>query len=73
MSCSLNLFIYFVVVEGLSVSEAGKLYNYLHVRRRFGKKQNSLIDRPKLNPSIDFMDSIEEDIPMGDSLTLSQI
>ncbi|XP_035676610.1 radial spoke head protein 9 homolog [Branchiostoma floridae] len=53
--------------EGLSVSEAGKLNSYFHLREPLKLKEKTLLEKADLDPSIDFLDSIEEDIPRGGS------
>ncbi|MBN3306071.1 radial spoke head protein 9 homolog [Amia ocellicauda] len=51
--------------EGLSVTEAGKLSSYFHFSEPVRLKKKSLLEKADLDPSIDFLDSIEEDIPKG--------
>ncbi|MBN3322303.1 RSPH9 protein, partial [Atractosteus spatula] len=51
--------------EGLSVTEAGKISNYFHFSEPVNLKKKSLLEKADLDPSIDFLDSIEEDIPKG--------
>lgn len=51
--------------EGLAVSEAAKLCNYMHFREAKCLHEKSLLQRASLDKSLDFMDVIEEDVPMG--------
>ncbi|MBN3276191.1 RSPH9 protein, partial [Polyodon spathula] len=51
--------------EGLSVSDAGKLSSYFHFAEPVHLKQKSLLEKADLDPSMDFMDSLENDIPKG--------
>lgn len=51
--------------EGLSVSEAAKLCNYMHFREPVTLNQKPLLQRANLDKAIDFMDNLEEDIPRG--------
>uniref|UniRef100_H2Z829 Radial spoke head protein 9 homolog n=1 Tax=Ciona savignyi TaxID=51511 RepID=H2Z829_CIOSA len=51
--------------EGLSVTECGKLASFMHFREAQNIGNKSIKEKADLNPSIDFMDSIEEDIPKG--------
>jgi len=49
--------------DGLTVAEAGKLCNYLHMRKAQNLYEKSLLQRANLDKSIDFMDSLEDDLP----------
>jgi len=51
--------------EGLSVAESAKLCNYMHFREATVLKTKTLLQRANLDKAIDFMDSLEEDIPRG--------
>jgi radial spoke head protein 9 len=51
--------------EGLTVAEADKLRNYLHKRKAKNLLQKSLLQRADLDKSLDFMDSLEDDVPKG--------
>ncbi|KAK7504863.1 hypothetical protein BaRGS_00003891 [Batillaria attramentaria] len=51
--------------DGLTVSESAKLCNYMHFREPVVLTQKSLLQRANLDKAIDFMDSLEEDIPRG--------
>ncbi|XP_030639183.1 radial spoke head protein 9 homolog [Chanos chanos] len=51
--------------EGLSVTEASKLRNYLHFTEPKNLKKKSLLEMADLNPCIDFLDPLSEDIPKG--------
>ncbi|EFB21290.1 hypothetical protein PANDA_002409, partial [Ailuropoda melanoleuca] len=56
--------------EGLSLSEAKKLSSYFHFREPVGLRNKTLLEKADLDPSLDFMDSLEHDIPKGNSLGL---
>ncbi|XP_053457532.1 radial spoke head protein 9 homolog [Nycticebus coucang] len=51
--------------EGLSLSEAKKLSSYFHFREPIELKNKTLLEKADLDPSLDFMDSLEYDIPKG--------
>uniref|UniRef100_A0A8C5UUK1 Radial spoke head protein 9 homolog n=1 Tax=Microcebus murinus TaxID=30608 RepID=A0A8C5UUK1_MICMU len=51
--------------EGLSLSEAKKLSSYFHFREPVDLKNKTLLEKADLDPSLDFMDSLEHDIPKG--------
>lgn len=51
--------------QGLSVAESAKLCNYFHFREPEKLQEKSLLQRANLDKAIDFMDSINEDIPKG--------
>lgn len=51
--------------SGLSVSESGKLSSYMHFRTNRTAEPKSIQEKADLEPSIDFMDSVENDIPRG--------
>jgi len=51
--------------EGLCVAEAAKLCNYMHFREAVKLQAKSLLAKANLDPSIDFMDPVDEDIPKG--------
>lgn len=55
---------------GLSLSEAKKLSSYFHFREPVELKNKTLLEKAALDPSLDFMDSLEHDIPKGNSLLL---
>lgn len=55
---------------GLSMSEAKKLSSYFHFREPTELKNKTLLEKADLDPSLDFMDSLENDIPKGNSLLL---
>lgn len=50
---------------GLSVTEAGKLTSYMHFRENKIYQAKSLKEKADLDPSIDFLDCVDEDIPKG--------
>ncbi|XP_005999412.1 radial spoke head protein 9 homolog [Latimeria chalumnae] len=51
--------------EGLGVDEAGKLGSYFHFAEPVRLKMQTLLQKADLDPSIDFLDSLESDIPKG--------
>lgn len=52
---------------GLSSLEAGKLSYFLHFTEPQKLKKKSILEMANLNPSIDFLDPLSEDIPKGNS------
>ncbi|XP_044025634.1 radial spoke head protein 9 homolog isoform X2 [Siniperca chuatsi] len=50
---------------GLSHSEAGKLDNFLHFRKPKNLKKKSILEMGDLNPAIDFLDVLSDDITKG--------
>lgn len=50
---------------GLSVSESDKLASYCHLREPEQLHKKTLLQREGLVKSIDFMDTIDEDVPTG--------
>ncbi|XP_028808861.1 radial spoke head protein 9 homolog [Denticeps clupeoides] len=51
--------------EGLSLSEAGRLKNYLHFTESKNLEKKSILEMAELDPSIDFLDPLSEDVPKG--------
>ncbi|KAJ7413538.1 Radial spoke head protein 9 like protein [Pitangus sulphuratus] len=51
--------------EGLSLVEAKKLSSYFHFTEPVNLKNKTLLEKANLDPSIDFLDSLEHDIPKG--------
>ncbi|KAJ8356900.1 hypothetical protein SKAU_G00196940 [Synaphobranchus kaupii] len=51
--------------QGLSTLEAGNLSNYLHFTEPQYLKKKSILEMADLDPSIDFLDPLSEDIPKG--------
>ncbi|XP_023422414.1 radial spoke head protein 9 homolog isoform X1 [Cavia porcellus] len=51
--------------EGLPLSEAKKLSSYFHFREPVSLKNKTLLEKADLDPSLDFLDSLEYDIPKG--------
>ncbi|XP_029891717.1 radial spoke head protein 9 homolog isoform X3 [Aquila chrysaetos chrysaetos] len=51
--------------EGLSLTEAKKLSSYFHFTKPFNLKNKTLLEKADLDPSTDFLDSLEHDIPQG--------
>ncbi|XP_008941798.1 PREDICTED: radial spoke head protein 9 homolog, partial [Merops nubicus] len=49
--------------EGLSWMEAKKLSSYFHFTEPVILKNKTLLEKADLDPSIDFLDSLEHDIP----------
>lgn len=52
------------------MSEAKKLSSYFHFREPVELKNKTLLEKAELDPSLDFMDSLEHDIPRGNGLWL---
>jgi len=52
------------------VAESAKLCNYFHFREPEKLQEKSLLQRANLDKAIDFMDSINEDIPKGTGFTI---
>lgn len=53
--------------SGLSPSEATRLSNFLHFRKPKNKKKRCILEMADLNPAIDFLDVVSDDIPKGRS------
>ncbi|KAJ7340925.1 hypothetical protein JRQ81_004212 [Phrynocephalus forsythii] len=51
--------------EGLSLTEAKKLSSYFHFTEPENLKNKTLLEKADLDPAIDFLDSLEHDIPKG--------
>ncbi|XP_068254227.1 radial spoke head protein 9 homolog isoform X2 [Nyctibius grandis] len=51
--------------EGLSLTEAKKLSSYFHFTEPVNLKNKTLLEKADLDPSTDFLDSLEHDIPQG--------
>ncbi|XP_002189220.4 radial spoke head protein 9 homolog [Taeniopygia guttata] len=51
--------------EGLSLVEAKKLSSYFHFTEPANLKNKTLLEKADLDPSTDFLDSLEHDIPRG--------
>jgi len=51
--------------DGLGPLEAIRLSNYQHFRKAERLYDKTILERANLDPSIDFMDSIEHDVPRG--------
>ncbi|XP_057271298.1 radial spoke head protein 9 homolog isoform X2 [Pezoporus wallicus] len=49
--------------EGLSFTEAKKLSSYFHFTEPVNLKNKTLLEKADLDPSTDFLDSLEHDIP----------
>jgi len=52
--------------DGLSVADASQLNSYLHARPPKEKWNTNLLTRPDYNYALDFLDSIDMDIPQGE-------
>ncbi|KAM7395563.1 hypothetical protein PAMA_007028 [Pampus argenteus] len=50
---------------GQSHSEAGKLNNFFHFTESKNLKKKSILEMADLNPTIDFLDVLSDDIPKG--------
>lgn len=53
------------MIAGLHPTEAAKLRNYLHFREPVNLKKKSILIMSDLNPALDFLDPLSEDIPKG--------
>ncbi|KAM8946285.1 radial spoke head protein 9 homolog [Pelodytes ibericus] len=51
--------------RGLTESEAKKLCSFFHFTPSLNPNKRSLLEKADLNPSIDFLDSLEHDVPRG--------
>uniref|UniRef100_A0A8B9E3Z1 Radial spoke head protein 9 homolog n=1 Tax=Anser cygnoides TaxID=8845 RepID=A0A8B9E3Z1_ANSCY len=51
--------------EGLSLTEAKKLSSYFHFTEPVNLKNKTLLEKANWDPSTDFLDSLEHDIPQG--------
>ncbi|KQK76757.1 radial spoke head protein 9 like protein [Amazona aestiva] len=51
--------------EGLSFTEAKKLSSYFHFTEPVNLKNKTLLEKADLDPSTDFLDSLEHDVPQG--------
>ncbi|XP_066467672.1 radial spoke head protein 9 homolog isoform X2 [Tiliqua scincoides] len=51
--------------EGLSLTEAKKLSSYFHLTDPVNLKNKTLLEKADLDPAIDFLDSLEHDVPKG--------
>ncbi|XP_059697426.1 radial spoke head protein 9 homolog [Haemorhous mexicanus] len=51
--------------EGLSLVEAKKLSSYFHFTEPANLKNKTLLEKADLDPSTDFLNSLEHDIPQG--------
>lgn len=50
---------------GLSLMEAKKLSSYFHFTEPVNLKNKTLLEKANWDPSTDFLDSLEHDIPQG--------
>uniref|UniRef100_A0AAV2KB67 Radial spoke head protein 9 homolog n=1 Tax=Knipowitschia caucasica TaxID=637954 RepID=A0AAV2KB67_KNICA len=50
---------------GLTYSEAGKLEHFMHFVKQRNMKKRSILEMGELNPVMDFMDTLSDDIPNG--------
>ena len=50
-----------------------KLDNYLHFSEPKNLKKRSILEKGDLNPAIDFLDVLTDDIPKGESTELSYV
>ena len=48
------------------MSESAKLCSYFHFRDAVLLKEKDLLERANLDKAIDFLDSIENDVPRGE-------
>lgn len=56
--------------SGLSYSEAGRLDKFLHLSEPKSLKKKSILENGDLNPAIDFLDVLQDDIPKGETADL---
>ena len=56
-------FIFLLILQGLSHKEAMQLKNYLHMRRPEKIQFQTLLQKEYLSKSLDFADTIDEDVP----------
>ena len=54
--------------EGLTYEESDQLNVYLHARLPKKKWNTNLLIRPDYNYSVDFLDTIDEDVPKGSKI-----
>jgi hypothetical protein len=54
-------------LSGLSHAEAGKLENFLHFAKPKKLKKKLIQEQTDLDPSIDFLDPLSDDVPKGDA------
>lgn len=57
--------VYTLHTTGLSLTEAKKLSSYFHFTEPVNLKNKTLLEKADLDPAIDFLDSLEHDIPKG--------
>lgn len=62
----MNVIFWFLSV-GLNPTEAAKLNNYLHFSDPKNLRKKSVLELADLNPSIDFLDPLSDDIPGGET------
>lgn len=53
------------------MSEIKKLSSYFHFREAIDLKNKTLLEKADLEPSLDFLDSLEYDIPRGNKQAMS--
>ncbi|KAI5611021.1 radial spoke head protein 9-like [Silurus asotus] len=51
--------------QGLNPTEAAKLNNYMHFSEAKTLKEKSILEMADLNPAIDFLDVLSDDVPKG--------
>ncbi|KAM9316911.1 radial spoke head protein 9 homolog [Gastrophryne carolinensis] len=51
--------------RGLTVSEANQLRSFLHFTPSRGPRSRSLLEKADLDPALDFLESLEHDVPKG--------
>lgn len=55
---------------GLTIAEASKLSSYQHLRKPLRYPHKPLDDKIKMDKAIDFLDTLENDIPKGNTKLL---
>lgn len=58
-------YLYSFISLGLTVSEAAKVCSFMHFREPKLLLEKTLLQKANLDKSIDFMDTLEDDIPKG--------
>lgn len=60
----------YVLCSGLSHSEVAKLDSFLHFSKPKNLKKKSILEMGELNPALDFLDVLSDDIPKGEDTVL---
>ena len=54
------------------MSESAKLCNYVHLRKAENFAMNTALQRANFDKSLDFMDSLTDDVPKGSLIAFLQ-